>query len=96
MIVDRLTESAHFLAMRMTFTLEEFYRLYIRDIFSITWSTSLYRIGQGSQVYGTLLKEFPKGYGDIVNDEYCVSSVDGWSVRKDHTYIRGHVASMRP
>ena len=31
-IVDRLTKSAHFLAMRMTFTLEEFYRLYIREI----------------------------------------------------------------
>ena len=29
-IVDRLTKSAHFLAVRMTFTLEEFYRLYIR------------------------------------------------------------------
>ena len=28
-IVDRLTKSAHFLAVRMTFTLEEFYRLYI-------------------------------------------------------------------
>ena len=31
-IVDRLNKSAHFLAMRMTFTLEEFYRLYIREI----------------------------------------------------------------
>ena len=31
-IVDRLTKSAHFLAMRMTFTLEEFYRLYIQKI----------------------------------------------------------------
>ena len=31
-IVDRLTKSAHFLAVRMTFTLEEFYRLYVRDI----------------------------------------------------------------
>ena len=28
-IVDRLTKSTHFLAVRMTFTLEEFYRLYI-------------------------------------------------------------------
>ena len=28
-IVDRLTESAHFLAVWMTSTLEEFYRLYI-------------------------------------------------------------------
>ena len=31
-IVDRLTKSAHFLAVRMTFTLEEFCRLYIQEI----------------------------------------------------------------
>ena len=31
-IVDRLTKSAHFLNVRMTFTLEIFYRLYIREI----------------------------------------------------------------
>ena len=31
-IVDRLTKLTHFLALQMTFTLEEFYRLYIREI----------------------------------------------------------------
>ena len=31
-IVDRLTKSTHFLAVQMTFTLERFYRLYIREI----------------------------------------------------------------
>ena len=31
-IVDRLTKSAHFLTVRMTFTLEEFCQLYIREI----------------------------------------------------------------
>ena len=31
-IVDRLTKSAHFLAVWMTFTLEEFFQLYIREI----------------------------------------------------------------
>ena len=31
-VMDRLTKSEHFLAMRMTFTLEEFYRLYIWEI----------------------------------------------------------------
>ena len=31
-IVDRLTKSTHFLAVQMTFTLEEFCRLYIREI----------------------------------------------------------------
>ena len=32
MIVDRLMKSAYFLAVMMTFTLEELYRLYIREI----------------------------------------------------------------
>ena len=31
-IVDRLTKSTHFLGVQMTFTLEEFCRLYIREI----------------------------------------------------------------
>ena len=31
-IVDRLMKSAHFLAVRMTFTLEEFCSLYIQEI----------------------------------------------------------------
>ena len=31
-IVDRLTKSAHFLAVRMTFSLERFCRLYLREI----------------------------------------------------------------
>ena len=31
-IVDRLSKSAHFLAVQMTFILEEFYRLYIHEI----------------------------------------------------------------
>ena len=31
-IVDHLTKSAHFLVVRRTFTLEEFYRLYIQEI----------------------------------------------------------------
>ena len=31
-IVDRLTKSAHFLTVRMTFALERFFRLYIREI----------------------------------------------------------------
>ena len=31
-IVDQLTKSTHFLAVQMTFTLEEFSQLYIREI----------------------------------------------------------------
>ena len=32
MIADRLTKSAHFLVVQMNFTLEEFYKLYVREI----------------------------------------------------------------
>ena len=31
-IVDLLTKSTHFLVVQMTFTLDEFYKLYIREI----------------------------------------------------------------
>ena len=34
-IMDQLTKSAHFLAVRMTFTLEEFCRLYIRELIQV-------------------------------------------------------------
>ena len=34
-IVDQLTKSAHFLAVWMTFTLEEFGRLYKKEIFRL-------------------------------------------------------------
>ena len=34
-IVDRLTKSAHFIAVRMTFTLKIFCRLYIQEIFQL-------------------------------------------------------------
>ena len=34
-IINRLTKSAHFLAVRMTFTLEQFCRLYIREIIQL-------------------------------------------------------------
>ena len=34
-IVDWLTKLAHFFTVRMTFTLEEFYRLYIWEIFRL-------------------------------------------------------------
>ena len=62
----------------------------------VTWSTSVHCIGQGSQVQGTLLEEFPEGHEDAIDNQYCVSSTYGWSVGEDHTGLRGHAASMCP
>ena len=61
-----------------------------------TWSASLYCIRQRSQVYDSPLEELPEGHGYAVDNEYCVSSTDGWSVGEDHTSVRGHTTGMRP
>ena len=47
-------------------------------------------------MYGSFLGEFPASHGDTIDDEHNFSSLDGWSVREDHTAFRGHVVSMRP
>ena len=54
----------------------------------VTWSAILYRIGQGPQNCDTLLEEFPKGHGDTVDDEHCISSAGRWLVEEDHTDFR--------
>ena len=46
--------------------------------------------------YSLLLEEFLEGHGYTVDDEYCISSTDRWSVGEDHTGVRGHAAGMRP
>ena len=60
-----------------------------------TRSTNLHSLGQGSQVYGTLLEEFSKIHRDKIGDEHNVSSIDRWSIGEDHTGFRGHATSMR-
>ena len=63
---------------------------------TVTWSASLYSIGSGSQVYSSILEEFPESHGDTVEDEYSFSSTDWRSVRENYTGVRGHVESMCP
>ena len=62
----------------------------------ITWNVSIYCIGLGSQVCGSFLGEFPKSYGDIVDDEHNLSSPDEQSVREDRPDFIGHATGMRP
>ena len=61
----------------------------------ITWTASVYHIGSGSQVYGSFLGKFPKSHGDVVDDERCFSSTNGWSIREYHPDFRGHAMGIR-
>ena len=78
--------------------------LHIGEILSVvhsrdnlaTWSTSIPCVGKRPEVYGALLEEFPKGYGHTTDHEYNFPLTDRWSIKEDHTNVRGHAASMRP
>ena len=94
--MGRLTKLAHFLAVRITFTLEEFCKLYIREIIRLHGVPVSISIGSGSQVYSSVLEEFPESHWDIVDNEHCVSSAEKWSVGEGHTSVRGYATSIRP
>ena len=51
--------------------------VYSRD-YPATWSTGVHSIGQGFQVYDTLLEEFPEGHGDTVDNEHHFEGFHGW------------------
>ena len=94
-IVDQLINSAHFLAVRMTLTLERFYRLYIREIVQLHGVPVSIVLDRDPR-FTASFEEFPKGYGHRADHEYSFPPTDGWSVREDYTGVRGHATSMRP
>ena len=94
-IVDRLTKSAHFLAVRMTFTLERFCRLYIQKIVRLH-GVPVSIVSNRAEVYGALLEQFPKVYGHTADHEYNFPPTDIWLVKEDHTGVIGHAVSMHP
>ena len=63
---------------------------------AVIWSVSLYHIGSGSPIHGSVLEEFPESHGDTDEDEHSVSSVDGQTVKEDYPGFGGHAVSMRP
>ena len=62
-IVDRLTKSAHFLAVRMTFTLERFCRLYIREIIRLHGVLVFIVSDRDSRFTAHFYKSFQKAMG---------------------------------
>ena len=85
-IVDRLTKSTHFLVVRMTFTLDEFYRLYIREIVRLH--------GMPISIVSNRDLRFTASHGDMINDEHRFSSPNRRSVGEDHLDVRGHATGM--
>ena len=93
--MDRLIKLAHFLAVQMTFTLEKFCRLCIREIVRLH-GVSVSIVSDRDPRFTALLEEFLESHGDIVDDEHNFSSSDGQPVREDYTGFRRHAASLCP
>ena len=62
-IVDQLTKSAHFLEVQMTFTLEEFCRLYIQDIVQLHGVPMSIVSGKDPRFMAHFWKSFQKAMG---------------------------------
>ena len=62
-IVDRLTKSAHFLAVQMTFTLEEFCQLYICEIVQLHGVPSFIVSDRDPRFLAHFWKSFQKAMG---------------------------------
>ena len=65
MTMDRLTKSAHFLAVRMTFTLEEFFQLYIREIVRIHGVSVSIVLDKDLRFMSHFCKSFRKAMGTM-------------------------------
>ena len=79
-IVDRLTKSTHFLVVRMTFALERFCRLYIREIVRLHGVPVSIVLDRDPRFTAHFLKSFQKGNGHTTDNEYNFPPSDRWSV----------------
>ena len=95
-IVDRLTKSAHFLAVRMTFALERFCRLYIREIVQLHGLPVSIVSDRDLRFMVHFWKSFQKVMGTrLMMSTAFHPQTDGQS-EEDYTGIRGYATSMRP
>ena len=65
-IVDQLTKLTHFLTVRMTFTLKEFFRLYIREIVRLHVVPVSIVSDKDPRFMAHFWKSLPKGHGGKV------------------------------
>ena len=94
-IVDWLTKSAHFLAVRMTFALERFCRLYIREIVRLHGVPVSIVSDRDPRFTTHFWKSFQKAMGiRLTMSTTFHPQTDGQSERT--IQVRGHAASMRP
>ena len=95
-IVDHLTKSAHLLAMGMTFNLDAFRRLYIREIVWLHGVPISIILDPDPRFIAHFWEMFPTNHRDIIGDKHCFSSPNTRSIEEGHLNIREPTTPMRP
>ena len=95
-IVDRLTKSAHFLAVRMTFTMERFCWLYIREIVRLHGVLVSTVSDRDLRFTTHFWKSFQKAMGTRLTMSTTFHPQTDGQFERTIQVLKGHAASMRP
>ncbi|GKE88255.1 putative reverse transcriptase domain-containing protein, partial [Tanacetum coccineum] len=93
-IVDRLTKSAHFLAIREDYSMEKLARLYINEIVARHGIPTSIVSDRDGRFTSRFWQTMQKSVGNAFRYEYGLSSPDGWTKRAYNTNIRGYAESV--
>ena len=94
--MDRLTKSAHFLVVRMTFTFEEFDWLYILEIVQLYGVSVSIISDRDPRFKAQFWRSFQRAMGTQMRMSIEFPSVDGRTVKEDYPGFGGHAVSIRP
>ena len=92
--MDWLTKSAHILAVRMTFTLEELCRLYIREIVWLHGVPVSIVSDRDPRFTAHFQKSFQQSMGTQLMMSIAFHPQTDRSIREDHPDFREHAMGM--
>ncbi|XP_015960343.1 uncharacterized protein LOC107484243 [Arachis duranensis] len=93
-IVDRLTKSAHFLPIRVNYSLEESTRLYIKEIVRLHGVPKTIVSDRDSLFTSRFWGAFQKCFWYETMSHHNISCANGWTVGTNYSDVGGYAKGM--
>ncbi|GJU85808.1 putative reverse transcriptase domain-containing protein [Tanacetum coccineum] len=94
--VDRLTKSAHFLAIREDYKMKKLARIYIDEIVAGHGMPVSIISDHDGRFTSRILANITESLRDAIGYEYGLASLDGWTNRAYNSGIGGYVKGVSP